>query len=95
MRIVKGLIVTGLLVAGLLLSACGSSEMSIAEQQAAQEHLRRICSEHYAHIAGLNDGRYGRTIQKDYAQDNICPNNHDEINEEYLDGFKYGMAHKS
>lgn len=91
-QLLLGLVLLGSL---LVLTACSSDKQTtLAQQRAEQDRIRKVCSEHYAHIEGLNDGRYGRKVNKDYAGVTGCPYNQAEINEEYLEGFKYGMAHK-
>jgi hypothetical protein len=95
MRIFKPLLGLTLLASMFILIGCHTSpEASMVKQRAAQEHLRKVCSEHYAHIQGLNDGRYGRKSQSDYARVTGCPSKHAVINEGYLDGFQYAMVHK-
>lgn len=95
MQIFKPVMAIALLGTTLFLMGCSTStHTTLAEQRAEQERLRKVCSEHYAHIEGLNDGRYGRTIVRDYAGVTGCTSNRADINEEYLEGFKYGMAHK-
>lgn len=91
MRIYRFLTV---ILALILLVGCSSSRMTPTQIQAKKQHIYRVCSEHYAHIMGLNDGRYDRRKNTNYAKANECPNNHSTINKEYAEGFKYGVTHK-
>lgn len=94
MQMVKSMMSITILITTLFFVAGCSTKLTPTEQHNEQDRLRKMCNIHYAHIEGLNDGRYARSTPKDYTGATGCKTNRAGLNKEYLEGFNYGKANK-